>query len=469
MKFLDDIMQSISGSTKTKVEDPFIGAFIGSWIVCNWNHLAILIWGEGSTAERINALSKYFSETHIFDLNTVLVIPFFMTLLFLFAFPWVSLLLKSLQKFANERLHQQAISIEVGKVKQQEILNKQKLLADPDKKFLEQNVQLDIDRRQEIIEQLKLRTLRFKQKAETATAVLEAATASAAEAKSQASQAELEEEKKQKNAELERQRFNVESAQLKAKQASNRFPSSYSFMLAIEESLKADEIQLSLTALGEIVAMIFGYSSFYSLVHDENFNNDKLSQVSCIYYDPKEFASRLESIVQDESSDNAGLESGLLFDHVISILENLKYKLLTEDQVEEVCRDACENFKYDLLNGKEFSGPISESDTFIEQVEIGELDSFTFDGGLSAIFSGSASGSHRNDTEVPGRDIKFNVEIKNTVLFGTRALGKFELGEVSASLIDYDYDFESEDESDLTWVQPFDSKQLGDRQRGPSV
>ncbi|MCW1248177.1 hypothetical protein OC610_27420, partial [Pseudomonas sp. SAICEU22] len=122
------------------------------------------------------------------------------------------------------------------------------------------------------------------------------------------------------------------------------------------------------------------------------------------------------------------------------------------DQVEEVCRDACENFKYDLPNGKEFSRAIAESDTFIDEVEIGDLDSFTFDGGLSAIFSGSASGSHRNDTEVPGRDIKFNVEIKNAVLFGTRALGKFELGEVSASLIDYDYDFESEDEADSTWV-----------------
>lgn len=450
MKFLDDIMQSISGSTKTKVEDPFIGAFIGSWIVCNWNNLAILVWGEGTAAERINALSKHFEDTSVFDFNTLFIIPFFMTLLFLFAFPWASLLLKSLQKFANERLHQQAISIEVGKVKQQEILNKQKLLADPDKKFLEQNVQLDIDRRQEIIEQLKLRTLRFKQNAETAVAVSDAAAASAAEAKSRANQAELEEEKKQNNSVLERQRFNVESSQLKSTQASNRFPSSYSFMLAIEESLEADDIQLSLTGLGEIVAMIFGYENYYSLIHDENFNNDKLSQVSCIYYDPKEFASRLEAIVQDEGSDNAGLESGLLFDHVMLILENLKFKLLTEDQVEEICRDVCENFKYDLLNGEGFSGAIAESDTLIEEVEIGEMDSFAFDGGLSAVFSGSASGSHRNDTEVPGRDIKFNVEIKSTVLFGTRALGRFELGEVSAGLIDYD--FESEDEADLTWA-----------------
>lgn len=444
MKFLDDIMQSVSGNTKTKVEDPFIGAFIGSWIVCNWSHLAILIWGDGTPAERINALSKYFKETDIIGLNTMLIIPLCMALLFLFAFPWVSLALKSIQKFANERLHQQAISIEVGKVKQQEILNRQKLLADPDKKFLEQNVQLDIDRRKETIEQLKLRSLRLKEKAEAAIAASEAATASAAEAKSRANQAELEEEKKQKNAVIERQRFNVASAQLKSAQASNRFPSSYSFMLAIEESLKADGVQLSLAGLGEIVAMIFGYEDFHSLVHDENFNNEKLSEVSYIYYDPKEFASSLETIVQDEGTENENLGSDLLFDHMISVFENLEYKLLTEDQVEELCRDICESLKYDLLNGDEFSGPIAESDTIFDEIEIGELDSITFDDGLHVTFTGSASGSHRRDDEVPGRDIGFNIEIKNTVLLGTRALGKFELGEVSASLIDYDYEGEYE-------------------------
>lgn len=446
MKFLDDIMQSISGNTKTKVEDPFIGAFIGSWIVCNWSHLAILIWGDGTATERINALGKYFKETDIIGLNTMLLIPLCMALLFLFAFPWASLALKSIQKFANERLHQQAISIEVGKVKQQEILNRQKLLADPDKKFLEQNVQLDIDRRKETIEQLRLRSVRLKEKAEAAIAASEAATASAAEAKSRANQAELEEEKKQKNAALERQRFNVASAQLKSAQASNRFPSSYSFMLAIEGSLKADGVQLSLAGLGEIVAMIFGYEDFHSLVHDENFNNEKLSQVSYIYYDPKEFASSLETIVQDEGTDNENLGTDLLFDHVISVFEDLEYKLLTEDQVEEVCRDICESLKYDLLNGDEFSGPIAESDTIFDEIEIGELDSITFDDGLNVTFTGSASGSHRRDDDVPGRDIGFNIEIKNTVLLGTRALGKFELGEVSASLIDYDY--EGEDEGD---------------------
>lgn len=47
-----------------------------------------------------------------------------MTALFIFAFPWVSWVLKSILKYANERLHEQAVAIEISKVERQEALNK---------------------------------------------------------------------------------------------------------------------------------------------------------------------------------------------------------------------------------------------------------------------------------------------------------------------------------------------------------
>ncbi|MBC3436801.1 hypothetical protein N5E96_20425 [Pseudomonas mosselii] len=447
MKFLDDILQSISGNTKTKIEDPFIGAFLGSWIICNWDNLALLIWGEGTPAQRITTISKYYHDLKIFEFNSLIAAPLTMTALFIFAFPWVSLGLKFLQQFANERLHGQAVSIEISKIQQQEALNKQRLLADPEKEFLGQNVKLDIERRKELIEQLKLRTLRFKEKTETAKATSETAAAAAAEARSRANQAELEEEKKKANADLEKQRFGVVSAQLKSAQASNRFPSAYSLMLKIEESLKDDDIQLSLAGLGEIVAMVFGYENFHSLIHDENFNNKTLSLVSYIYYDREEFASALETIVQNETSENENLDSDTLFYHVTSTIESLEYKLLPHDQVEEVCREICESMKYELLNSDELSGPIAESDTIYDEVEISDLDDITFANGLSVTFSGSASGSHRKEYDVPGRDIEFSVEIKSAVIVGTKGLEKFERGDLSANLIDY---YEPESEADET-------------------
>lgn len=451
MKFIDDILESISGSTRTKIEDPFIGAFIGSWLICNWDSLALLVWGEGTATDRIAAISKHYHELKLFEFNSLVAIPLLMTALFIFAFPWVSLVLKSILKYANERLHEQAVKIEITKVERQEALNKKRLLADPEKKFLEENVSLDIERRKEVIEQLKLRTARFKDKADAATsaaaeakAALEVTAAAAAEARSRANQAALDDEKKQANAELEKQRFSLASAQLKAAQASNRFPAAYALMQIIEESLKDDDTYLSLDGLGEIVAMIFGYKSFNTLVHDENFNNKTLGAVSYIYYDREEFASTLETIVQNEGSRNEDLNAELLFDHVISIFDKLDFKLLPKDEVEEISREACENMRYDLLNSDELSGPIAESDTIYDEIEINDMDEITFDNGLSVTFSGIASGTHRREHDISGRDIEFNIEMRSALIVGTKGLGEFERGEVSANLVDYEYEPDNE-------------------------
>lgn len=444
MKFFDDILQSISGNTKTKIEDPFIGAFLGAWIICNWGNLALLVWGEGTAAERISKFGSHYQEMKIWDFNSLVAIPALMTAVFIFVFPWISLFLKSMQKFANECLHKQAISVEVGKVQQQEKLNKLRLKADPEKEFLAQSVKLDIEKEKELAEQLKLQTAKLKEETDAAKASSEAAAAAAKEAKSRANQAEIEEVRKKANAELEKQRFSVASAQLKSAQASNRFPSVYSLMHKIEESLKEDGIQLSLAGLGNILAMVFGYDNFESLVHDENFNNKTLAQVAYIYYDRDEFALMLETIIQNESADNEDLSAGMLFDHVMSIFDNDQFKLLPNDEIEEVCREICENMKYDLLNGEELSAPMAESDTSYDEVEIGELDDITFDKGLSVTFSGSASGTHRRDSDVPGRDIEFSIEIKNALIVGTRGLGEFEQGDISANLIEFDNEDEYE-------------------------
>lgn len=451
MKFIDDILSAISGSTRTKIEDPFISAFIGSWLICNWDSLALLVWGEGTATDRIAAISKHFHELKILEFNSLIAIPALMTGLFIFVFPWISLLLKSLLKFANERLHEQAVAIEINKVQRQEALNKQRLLADPEKEFLGENVKLDIERRKEVIEQLKQRTIRFKQKAETealattnAKLAAEAASAAAAEAKSRANQAELEEEKKRENAELEKQRFSLASAQLKAALASNRFPAAYALMQTLEESLKDDEIYLSLSGLAEIVAMIFGYKSFQALLDDDNFNNKTLAQVSYVYYDREEFALTLEIIVQAEGARNDNLDAEILFDHVISMFDNLDFKLLSKEEIEEVCRETCEDMRYDLLDSDELSGPIAESDTIYDDVEIGDLENIDFQNGLSVTFSGSASGSHRREYDVTGRDIEFSVEIKSALIVGTTAFGELKRGEVSAELADYNYEPENE-------------------------
>ncbi|MNP54257.1 hypothetical protein D3C76_1487990 [compost metagenome] len=93
-----------------------------------------------------------------------------------------------------------------------------------------------------------------------------------------------------------------------------------------------------------------------------------------------------------------------------------------------------------LMDGEEFSGPIADSDTIYDDIEIDELKDIKFEDGLAVTFSGSATGSHRKEYDVPGRDIKFSIELKSAVVVGLRGLGEFKRSEVSASLADYDYD-----------------------------
>jgi len=136
MKFIEDLIKSFSGSTKAKVSDPFLGAFIGSWIVCNWTQLAILLWGDDKVSSRIFAFDDYLRNSELLEFNSILFVPLFLAVVYVFVYPWVSYLLKKIQEPANNRLHNQDVSIQLNNILRQEALNRQNLLADPSKKIL---------------------------------------------------------------------------------------------------------------------------------------------------------------------------------------------------------------------------------------------------------------------------------------------------------------------------------------------
>ncbi|QFG31703.1 hypothetical protein F6476_22265 [Pseudomonas umsongensis] len=430
MKILEDIWSSMSGNARTKINDPFIGAFVASWVACNWNHLAILIWGDGKPSERINTLHTYLTDSPLLALNSILVLPALFAFLYVFIFPWLSLLFKSIQKAVNDRLHRQAINIELEKLRQQEDLNKLKLRSNPDKQFLTQMVQLDIDSKTEQLELLRIERFLSKERAEEATA-------KAAEAKGKANIVQLDEASKQRHAEIERERFNVNSAKVRAALASHRFPSAYRFMSLIEQSVKLDGVSLSLTATGEVVAAIFGYDNFQALIDDEKFNNISFSNVEYIYYESADLALKLEKVVLREKSENEDLTSDLLFDHVLTVFGDLPYKLLTKDDLEEICVSFFEDNRYAILEEEGVSGAIAESDTIFEEVELESVESVEFDDGINAVIDASARGSHRKDAEIPGRSMSISIEVKSTVQVGKYALGAFEFVEVNGSLDDF--------------------------------
>ncbi|MDC0611363.1 hypothetical protein OAP63_11545 [Vibrio sp.] len=200
LKIIEDLCSAIAGNAKTRINDPFIGTFICSWIVCNWNNLALLFWGEGKAGERISVFYIYLSQTPFWELNRLFFIPLLIALFYLFIFPWISLLIKFIQHWANEKLHQQAVGRELTQITQKENLNKAKLRADPSKKFLGQVVQQEIDKTEEIIEHIRQRSERLKAKAQEAKEALKEQEAKRKEAEAQEKSSQLDLEKKEKQA-----------------------------------------------------------------------------------------------------------------------------------------------------------------------------------------------------------------------------------------------------------------------------
>ena len=458
MKFLEDIWSSVVGNATTRVNDPVIGTFLTSWCICNWHYLGLLFFGEGNATQRISGFYKYWSSSEFFAFNSIFVIPLMFTITYLFIFPWLSFAVKVLQTAVNNKLHQQAVDIDLIKVNQQEKLNKEKLKINPDKKFLEQIIQLEIDRKEEVSKQRNQRTIRFTEKTVEAKAKADEAKAKADEAKAKADEAKakadeaiskkaiasIEENKKVKKSALELQRFNAASAEVRSTMASHRFPSVFLFISLIADSLKEDEIILSVSASSEIVAAVFGYDDFKSLLDDDKFDNEHLSQVEYIYYDDSDLAKALEDIVGNQGSDNEDLTSEMLFDHIRMIFENLPYNFVDIEDLSQLSIELCENDSYDLLDYEGVSGAMADSDTQYDEVQIEGLRTSKFDKGFISIINASASGSHRKESDVPGREMTISVEIKSSVLVGKYALGGLEIESVNGELVDY---WEDEDEA----------------------
>ncbi len=51
---MKEFLQSIFKTTEERVKNPFIGAFMASWVVFNWKPLAFFIFAGKKIEEKIN-------------------------------------------------------------------------------------------------------------------------------------------------------------------------------------------------------------------------------------------------------------------------------------------------------------------------------------------------------------------------------------------------------------------------------
>ncbi|HDR1969948.1 TPA: hypothetical protein QCD36_002836, partial [Enterobacter hormaechei] len=284
---------------------------------------------------------------------------------------------------------------------------------------------------------LKERSSRLEQKALEAKSKLKEQEALTQEALNKENISKLDLEKKRKQTDLERLRFENDSAKARATHASNRFPSAYYLIREIDKSLRQDNICISLNALSLIVASLFGYEDFESLLNDKNFNNETLGKVKYVYIDD-ELAKRLELIVEEENSDNEDFTADYVFEHLESLFDGIPFKLISGDLLAEECKDEFERQPFNIFDGEGVSGAIAMSNTIFETVEDVNLESYNFNEGFQAELSAVASGEYRNEAGVPGRTMSVSITMQCDVLVGKFGLGDIEEGIINGTLDDFE-------------------------------
>lgn len=428
MKVFDDIWASIKGNAKTRINDPIIGAFVISWGLCNWDRLALLFWGSEKLEARISKLSQEMSFLNdpslILTNYDLLLLPIVLTTFYIFILPHLAHAIDKKLKPTQINRHDHTVDLDLNKAVKQKELNKARLRANPDNEFLAQEVKIDLERE--------------KSEADLIAADAETARNKQIESKAKATTAELDLEKRELQAETEKRTLAISTAKQKAELASHRFPSAYLFIELLSESVKADDVVLSLRGLTRCIATTFGYESFSVLLNDKKFTNENLELMKYVLLDTDRLTSELSNILEDENIEE--FDSEWLIGHLEMIFEELPYELIYPDTLAESIREEIDINSFELLQKDGVIGGMAETDTVFEEVDEIVLGKYGYDNN-DAVFIvnlvGSASGSHRKESDVAGQGIDISVEAICRSIIGKYGLLDYDI-EAHASPTSYE-------------------------------
>ena len=440
MKALTEVWSSITGNINTRAKDPVIGSFIVAWALCNWDKLALLFFGDEKVPKRIAELVESMAITEapslVYHDLDLFVIPLVLTFTYLFILPWVSLWVNEKQKDAIISQHTHAVDLDIAQARKQWELNKEKLRSNPNKEFLAKDVELDLQEEKERIERRnKIREyIDQKAKAVSELAKKQEAEARLAEQEVLLKQKELEE--KERKSTREKQRLDEQTQIHKATMASHRFPTAYMLMHKLAANLQKDDLTMSFDGLSECIAAIFGYRNFQQLLDDKNFTNENFKRMKYVIADDS-LLKRLEDITISEAEHNEDFVTDVVFEHIQDMFEGFSCEFLSEDGLVDAIANYVHEDSYSVLSSEELSGPIADSNTIFEEVEL-EVKDYNFNEDFNVEFTGSASGYHRQESDVPGRALDISLKATCRPILGKFGLGEIENYEIGGDISDFD-------------------------------
>ena len=87
MTSIKDMVVSVFETSKDRLKNPIIGAFVLSWLAINWRIVMILLFSSEKIEDKINYI-----ETHYFYINYNLWIPLGFAIFYILALPYLMVL-----------------------------------------------------------------------------------------------------------------------------------------------------------------------------------------------------------------------------------------------------------------------------------------------------------------------------------------------------------------------------------------
>ncbi|TFH89978.1 hypothetical protein [Vibrio ouci] len=435
MQIVKDFFKSMATSIDSRVTSPVVGTFFTSWALCNWDKLVLLIWGVGSVNSRIETFSASLSPLEI----NFIVGPASLTLLYLFALPWVNHWIYRAQSPCEGRRYSSAVDLDIDKEEHRGRLVKATKKAD----MQDQIAEIEIEAEKRNIEADTRRRIAETEKAESerleAEKRKEKAKSEAEEQKSITQKATHEAELKRIRTEKERQEFELNTEIHNDKLKVMRFPAVFYLIDTLSESIAADEVYLNPSSLGAIVAASFGYGSFEDLLNDRNFNHESLMKTRYLAYDER-LLPAFAKVLDENKIEYWGED--WLFEHFQQILsDKFNITISSIDGVVEELVEAINNFDelLDLTESTPVNSEIANTNAIDYEADSADLIDHSFDStkGLTLSFSTSLTGTTEEDKGYCGDtiDVKFDVDLP--IVIGSYGLGEHEKNVTSANLRDY--------------------------------
>lgn len=409
-----------------KLGPPVIGTFVVAWAVLHWDHLILLFWGSGLLEQRIDEFKSAIDQAWYKKYG----LPIGLAAIYLLVLPYLSYAVNTLQIHVRKITHTLRVDATKQLLEKDKELNVARVLADPNKQFVE-------ERARQITAQEKLELEKQQAETEKLRAEAEKYQADADIAKSEAVKQQAEQadnEVKIKRAEAEKLKLESAAQIQRATIASNRFPAAYMVMQFLDKALKADGVVLGLEHLASIIAILFGYEDFESLVNDPQFTNEISNKLTGIYYDADELSKQIYQALADDEELLEHFDPSLLYDY---FYEHPHLKLLDKHSLDELAQSLIENNQYDLFNYDKVASAMAETNTVYDEVTDLMLEDSGIDGeNYIANFAVTIEGHERREDSVRGlMPINIKAVVSAPILLGKNGVGELKLEVVEAEVV----------------------------------